>query len=108
MRLLIKTCHKRGVHAMGGMAAQIPIKNDPAANEAALAKVRADGVAGEHGEVTAGLASVGAAVLDHLGWPAAAIAMTFAEDAPAELVDGATAAVQEAAATLSRRIRGIR
>lgn len=42
VRLLIKTCHKRGVHAMGGMAAQIPIKGDPAANEAALAKVRAD------------------------------------------------------------------
>jgi malate synthase len=40
--LLIKICHLRGVHAMGGMAAQIPIKNDPAANEAALAKVRAD------------------------------------------------------------------
>src|SRR6185503_15447714 len=41
-QLLIKTCHKRGVHAMGGMAAQIPVKNDPAANEAALEKVRAD------------------------------------------------------------------
>ena len=41
-RLLIKTCHRRGAYAMGGMAAQIPIKNDPAANEAALAKVRAD------------------------------------------------------------------
>jgi len=40
--LLIKTCHRRGTFAMGGMAAQIPIKNDPAANEAALAKVRAD------------------------------------------------------------------
>ncbi len=40
--LLVKTCHRRGVHAMGGMAAQIPIKNDPDANEAALAKVRAD------------------------------------------------------------------
>jgi malate synthase len=40
--LLIKTCHKRGAFAMGGMAAQIPIKNDPAANEAAIAKVRAD------------------------------------------------------------------
>ena len=39
---MIKTCHRRGAHAMGGMAAQIPIKNDPAANEAALAKVRAD------------------------------------------------------------------
>ncbi|HEX9464399.1 MAG TPA: malate synthase A [Alphaproteobacteria bacterium] len=40
--LLIKTCHRRNVHAMGGMAAQIPIKNDPVANEAAMAKVRAD------------------------------------------------------------------
>lgn len=40
--LLIRTCHRRGAHAMGGMAAQIPIKNDPAANEAAMARVRAD------------------------------------------------------------------
>ncbi|MEO7051948.1 MAG: malate synthase A, partial [Rhodanobacter sp.] len=40
--LLIKTCHRRGAFAMGGMAAQIPIKGDEAANEAALAKVRAD------------------------------------------------------------------
>ncbi len=40
--LLIQTCHKRGAHAMGGMAAQIPIKNDPAANDAALEKVRQD------------------------------------------------------------------
>ncbi|HLI07761.1 MAG TPA: malate synthase A [Ktedonobacteraceae bacterium] len=40
--LLIKTCHRRNVHAMGGMAAQIPIKNDPAANEEALDRVRAD------------------------------------------------------------------
>jgi malate synthase len=41
-QLLIQTCHKRGIHAMGGMAAQIPIKNDPQANEIALNKVRAD------------------------------------------------------------------
>jgi malate synthase len=40
--LLVKTCHKRGAPAMGGMAAQIPIKNDPQANEAALEKVRQD------------------------------------------------------------------
>jgi len=40
--LLIKTCHRRNVHAMGGMAAQIPIRDDPAANEAAMEKVRAD------------------------------------------------------------------
>jgi malate synthase len=42
VRLLIKTCHRRNVHAMGGMAAQIPIRNDPAANDAAMARVRAD------------------------------------------------------------------
>ena len=40
--LLIKTCHRRNAHAMGGMAAQIPIKGDDEANEKALAKVRAD------------------------------------------------------------------
>ena len=40
--LLIKTCHRREIHAMGGMAAQIPIRDDPAANEAAMEKVRAD------------------------------------------------------------------
>jgi malate synthase len=39
---VIKVCHRRGAHAMGGMAAQIPIKNNPAANDAALAKVLAD------------------------------------------------------------------
>ncbi|MCA9914967.1 MAG: malate synthase A, partial [Anaerolineae bacterium] len=40
--LVIKTCHQRGAHAMGGMAAQIPIKGDENANEEAFAKVRAD------------------------------------------------------------------
>jgi malate synthase len=40
--LLIKTCHRRGAFAMGGMAAQIPIKNNPEANAAAFAKVKAD------------------------------------------------------------------
>ena len=39
---LVQTCHRRGILAMGGMAAQIPNKRDPAANEIALAKVRAD------------------------------------------------------------------
>lgn len=48
--LLIQTCHKRGAHAMGGMAAQIPISGDEAANEIAMAKVRADKLR----EVTAG------------------------------------------------------
>ncbi len=40
--LLIRTCHRRGAFAMGGMAAQIPARNNPAVNEAAFAKVRAD------------------------------------------------------------------
>ncbi len=40
--LLVQTCHRRGAHAMGGMAAQIPIAGDEAANAAALARVRAD------------------------------------------------------------------
>ncbi|KAF2074248.1 hypothetical protein CYY_004458 [Polysphondylium violaceum] len=42
VKLLIYTCHKRGVHAMGGMAAQIPIKNNKQANDAAMEKVRLD------------------------------------------------------------------
>jgi len=42
VELLIQTCHRRGIHAMGGMAAQIPIRNDAAANEQALDKVRKD------------------------------------------------------------------
>jgi malate synthase len=40
--LLIRTCHRRGAHAIGGMAAQIPIRDDARANEAAMARVRAD------------------------------------------------------------------
>jgi len=40
--LLVRICHRRGAHAMGGMAAQIPLKNDPAAHTAAMEKVRAD------------------------------------------------------------------
>jgi malate synthase len=40
--LLIHTCHRRGAHAIGGMAAQIPIRNDPAANAAAMERVRED------------------------------------------------------------------
>lgn len=50
VRLLIQTCHKRRVAAMGGMSAQIPIKGDAKANEVAMAKVRADKLR----EVTAG------------------------------------------------------
>ena len=41
-KLLVKTCHRRGAFAMGGMAAQIPVRGNPAVNEAAFAKVRGD------------------------------------------------------------------
>ncbi|CAM0142406.1 hypothetical protein VKS41_002097 [Umbelopsis sp. WA50703] len=51
VRLLIKTCHKRGVHAMGGMSAVLPIKNDDKANKVAMEKVRQDKLR----EVKAGL-----------------------------------------------------
>ena len=70
VQLLIQTCHRRNVHAMGGMAAQIPIKDDPAASEAALAKVRADKLrevkAGHDGTWVAhpGLVPVARAVFD--------------------------------------------
>jgi len=68
--LLIETCHRRGIHAMGGMAAFIPIKNDPAANDAAIEKVRADKLrevrAGHDGTWVAhpGLVSVAKDVFD--------------------------------------------
>jgi hypothetical protein len=80
VRLLIKTCHKRGVHAMGGMAAQIPIRHDAAANEAALAKVRggrgagggAPGAVGERGLLAGGMGAGiwGAGILGHPLGPA--------------------------------------
>ena len=70
VQLLIRTCHRRGIHAMGGMAAQIPIKGNPAASEAALAKVRADKLrevkAGHDGTWVAhpGLVPVAKAIFD--------------------------------------------
>jgi malate synthase len=71
-QLVIQTCHRRGVHAIGGMAAQIPIKNDPEANEAALEKVRLDKVReaknGHDGTWVAhpGLVPIALAVFDDL------------------------------------------
>ena len=68
--LLIQTCHRRGIHAMGGMAAQIPIKNDPEASERALGKVRDDKLrevrAGHDGTWVAhpGLVPVAKAIFD--------------------------------------------
>jgi malate synthase len=76
VQLLIKTCHRRKIHAMGGMAAQIPIKNDSAANEAALEKVRQDKLrevkAGHDGTWVAhpGLVPIAKAVFDeHMKTP---------------------------------------
>jgi len=70
-KLLVRTCHRRNIHAMGGMAAFIPIKNDPVANEKAIAQVRADKEreAGEGYDGTwvahPGLVSVAKEVFDH-------------------------------------------
>jgi malate synthase len=71
VRLLIQTCHRRNVHAMGGMAAQIPIKNDEMANKKALAKVASDKMrevqAGHDGTWVAhpGLVSLARDIFDH-------------------------------------------
>jgi len=70
VELLIHTCHKRGIHAMGGMAAQIPIRNNPAANEEAMERVRQDKLrevrAGHDGTWVAhpGLVPVAKAIFD--------------------------------------------
>ncbi|MFF2271858.1 IclR family transcriptional regulator [Agromyces sp. NPDC058136] len=74
-----------------------------------LQRVREQGWAAEDGEVTEGLASVGAVVLDHVGWPAAAIAVTYRADSDAaSRSDDIAAAVRSAAAELSRRIGAAR
>ena len=71
-KLLIRTCHRRNIHAMGGMAAFIPIKSDPVANEKAIAQVRADKEreAGDGHDGTwvahPGLVSVAAEIFDRL------------------------------------------
>ena len=70
VELLIHTCHKRGIHAMGGMAAQIPIRDNPAANDEAMERVRQDKLrevcAGHDGTWVAhpGLVPVAKAVFD--------------------------------------------
>ncbi|MDL9980603.1 IclR family transcriptional regulator [Microbacterium sp. ASV49] len=71
-----------------------------------LREVRATGYATEDGEITLGLRSVGVAVRDHTGWPIAAIAVTWPEDAGAQAKDAASLAalVQAQAAELERRL----
>lgn len=72
-----------------------------------LDRVRTQGFAQEDGEITPGMASVAVVVRDHAGWPAAAIAVTFARDDAAEPEWHALAAqLTGTASELSRRIRG--
>lgn len=72
-----------------------------------LAEVRDRGFATEDGDVTPGFASVAVSVRDHAGWPAAGIAVTFPrENVPPGEWEGLAGRVREAAAELSRRIRG--
>ena len=74
-------------------------------SKALLRAARADGFATEDGEVTLGVRSVGVAVLDHAGWPAAAVAVSWPVDAERDA--GAIAAlVADAATQLRRRIHG--
>nr|WP_243695347.1 IclR family transcriptional regulator [Agromyces protaetiae] len=71
-----------------------------------LERVRLDGWAAEDGEITQGLASVGAVVVDHVGWPAAAVAVTYPDDSERDILGEVVPTVRDAAATLSRRIGG--
>ena len=72
-----------------------------------LDQVRQRGYATEHGEVTPGFGSIAAAVTDHLGWPTAAVAVTFLEDkVPAGQWPALAARVQKAADELSVRLHG--
>lgn len=75
---------------------------------ALLAQVREQDYATEDGDVTAGFASVAVSVRDHIGWPAAGIALTFPrENIPQDQWTALAARIRDAAALLSRRIRGI-
>jgi malate synthase len=76
VQLLIHTCHKRGIHAMGGMAAQIPIRDNPEANKEAMERVRKDKLrevlAGHDGTWVAhpGLVPIAKAIFDeHMKGP---------------------------------------
>jgi DNA-binding IclR family transcriptional regulator len=79
----------------------------PGALREVLREARGRGFAIEDGEVTLGLGSVGVAVLDHVGWPIAGIAVTYASDEDPDAA-ALAALVVPVAAELSRRIRGAR
>jgi malate synthase len=88
VELLIHTCHRRGIHAMGGMAAQIPIRNNPKANEEAMERVRQDKLrevrAGHDGTWVAhpGLVSIAKVIFDEYMSQPNQIAAPGSADAP--------------------------
>jgi malate synthase len=111
-RLLVRTCHRRGAHAMGGMAAQIPIKDDPIANQAAIAKVVADKErevrAGHDGTWVAhpGLVPIATEVFDR-GMPTPNqfhVLPPLADVRPAELLTIATGTVTEGGVRRNSRV----
>jgi malate synthase len=100
--LLIATCHRRCAHAMGGMAAQIPIKNDPVANEAALCRVREDKLrevwAGHDGTWVAhpGLVPLARQVFDtHMPFPNQLNKMKSCKTTAADLLQPPTGTITE-------------
>jgi len=109
VKLLIATCHRRGAHAMGGMAAQIPIKNNPDANAAALACVHEDKLrevwAGHDGTWVAhpGLVGVARNVFDtHMPQPNQIERMTNPQTSASDLLTSPGGTITEAG--LSRNL----
>jgi malate synthase len=106
--LLIAICHRRGAHAMGGMAAQIPIKNDPEANKAALERVREDKLrevwAGHDGTWVAhpGLIPIAKFVFDtYMPHPNQLDRLTSSTTTAADLLCAPSGAVTEAGLSLN-------
>jgi len=106
--LLIATCHRRGAHAMGGMAAQIPIKNNPEANKAALDRVRDDKLrevwAGHDGTWVAhpGLVPLAKFVFDtYVPCPNQLDRLTASSTSPADLLSAPSGPVTEAGLSLN-------
>ncbi|MCX6494254.1 MAG: IclR family transcriptional regulator [Actinobacteria bacterium] len=104
----IKTASGRALLAalpLAQLRALYPDAKEYATVKRTLEPARASGFASEKGDVTEGLASVAACVIDHAGWPAAAVAVTFldsGEEPPIALIEG----VKNTAAELQKRIHG--
>jgi DNA-binding IclR family transcriptional regulator len=113
-RAILAALPKSQVRALYPNAAAFSVRHEtesPITKYSALSshlnQVRQRGYATEHGEVTPGFGSIAAAVTDHVGWPTAAVAVTFLEDKlPAEQWPALAARVQKVADDLSIRIHG--